>query len=235
MPPLTENDLLDRFELHTLQLENQLLEGKSFESVSNQVPYAVHLNSSTTFELLQINRKFSELLGYSFDEIKSMGREFYDNNIHPESTASVAKFLPELPNKKFNKPIPFIQHVKQRNATEYTPVFTFTKITKLPDNAALSLSTRLTDFGVLSKKMEQVLEMDRFKLMHSKRFHKLTGREVEILGLLANGISNSAIAGQLFISKQTVQTHRKHIINKLEIKSYHDLIKYAITFDLVKL
>lgn len=56
----------------------------------------------------------------------------------------------------------------------------------------------------------------------------LTGREREILQLLAEGHSNQAIAGVLNLSRQTVQTHRKQIMKKLDLHCISDLVRYAI-------
>lgn len=55
----------------------------------------------------------------------------------------------------------------------------------------------------------------------------LTKRELEILKLTANGLSNKNIADKLFLSLHTVYTHRKNIIKKLNIKSGSEFIKYA--------
>ena len=48
---------------------------------------------------------------------------------------------------------------------------------------------------------------------------KLTQREKEILGLLVAGLRADAIAGQLFLSKNTVRTHIQHLIEKLNVHS----------------
>ncbi len=57
---------------------------------------------------------------------------------------------------------------------------------------------------------------------------ELTPREQEVFKLLAEGYSNQAIAEKLFISLKTVQTHRAHIMEKLDLSSPTDLVKYAI-------
>jgi len=56
----------------------------------------------------------------------------------------------------------------------------------------------------------------------------LTTREREILQLIAEGSSSKKIAEALFISPKTVETHRTHIMDKLNIHNRTDLIKYAI-------
>jgi DNA-binding NarL/FixJ family response regulator len=47
----------------------------------------------------------------------------------------------------------------------------------------------------------------------------LTGRELEVLGLVAEGLSNRQISKQLFLSETTVKTHLVHIYAKLEVDS----------------
>lgn len=56
----------------------------------------------------------------------------------------------------------------------------------------------------------------------------LSNREKEILQLIAEGKTSKEISEILFISKYTVDTHRKNMIRKLELSAGSDLIKYAI-------
>jgi len=90
-------------------------------------------------------------------------------------------------------------------------------------------------FGLLSAKVHLVNVLMRFKKAHLKEFDTLTLREREILKLLAEGLNNPAIADRLFISRRTVETHRKQINRKLGIKHYRDVIKYTLAFDLVNI
>lgn len=56
----------------------------------------------------------------------------------------------------------------------------------------------------------------------------LTGREREVLQLIAEGLSNQAIADALVISVKTVEAHKAHIMSKLHARNRTDLIRYAI-------
>lgn len=56
----------------------------------------------------------------------------------------------------------------------------------------------------------------------------LTEREREILKLVAEGYTNNQIAERLFISPKTVDTHRTHIMDKLNLHSRAELVKYAM-------
>ena len=62
----------------------------------------------------------------------------------------------------------------------------------------------------------------------------LTAREKEILTLIAHGSTNQEIARQLFISVKTVQTHRAHILEKLELHDRTQLVRYAIRKKLIE-
>jgi two-component system response regulator NreC len=66
-------------------------------------------------------------------------------------------------------------------------------------------------------------------------FDTLTTREREILQLVAEGNSNKKIAKALFISPKTVETHRAHIMDKLNIHDRAGLIKYAIRKGMINL
>lgn len=56
----------------------------------------------------------------------------------------------------------------------------------------------------------------------------LSGRETEIVRLVAGGKSNKEIAEALAISVRTVESHRANIMSKLELKNAADLTRYAI-------
>ena len=59
-------------------------------------------------------------------------------------------------------------------------------------------------------------------------YSSLTEREREILKLVAEGYTNNQIGERLFISPKTVDTHRTHIMDKLNLHNRAELVKYAM-------
>lgn len=64
---------------------------------------------------------------------------------------------------------------------------------------------------------------------------QITKREMEVLQLVAEGLSNQEIADKLFISKRTVDGHKSNLIIKTGSKNMVDLLVYAIKNGLVKI
>jgi DNA-binding NarL/FixJ family response regulator len=62
----------------------------------------------------------------------------------------------------------------------------------------------------------------------------LTGRELEIITLISLEYSGKEISEQLFISMNTVETHRKNIMKKLDAKNTISLVKYALKNKLIQ-
>lgn len=62
----------------------------------------------------------------------------------------------------------------------------------------------------------------------------LTDREKEIIALIAAEMSTAEIAEKLFLSVHTVNTHRKNILSKLEIKNAAGIVKYALQTGIIK-
>jgi DNA-binding NarL/FixJ family response regulator len=61
----------------------------------------------------------------------------------------------------------------------------------------------------------------------------LTSREKEILGLIAEGYTNPQIAEKIFLSSFTVDSHRKNLLAKLNVKNTATLIKLAVEHKLI--
>lgn len=61
----------------------------------------------------------------------------------------------------------------------------------------------------------------------------ITRREVEVLKLIAEGLTNQEIADSLFVSVSTVDSHRKNLLSKLQVKNTAALVRAAIEFKII--
>jgi DNA-binding CsgD family transcriptional regulator len=66
------------------------------------------------------------------------------------------------------------------------------------------------------------------------RYLKISERELEVLELVAQGLSNKQISDQLFVSINTTKTHLSHLYEKLEVKRRTQAVEKAKLLKLIK-
>lgn len=89
----------------------------------------------------------------------------------------------------------------------------------------------------LSPVMTQKLVSEHLRLLKEPKGRNdlLTPREMEVLKLVAEGLTNQEIADKLVLSLKTVQTHRAHLMEKLNLHDRTELVKYALKKGILKL
>jgi two-component system response regulator NreC len=80
--------------------------------------------------------------------------------------------------------------------------------------------------------VDAYLKCERVERVDS--YERLTGREREILILVAEGYTNQQIADMLHVSPKTVDGHRTSLMSKLDLHSRTDVVKYAIRRQLIE-
>lgn len=81
--------------------------------------------------------------------------------------------------------------------------------------------------------MEQLAQLDEKNTGGHDLLSSLTDREVDVLRLVADENPTHRIAEKLFISIPTVETHRRHLMQKLGVKSVVGMVKFAMKHGLV--
>lgn len=71
---------------------------------------------------------------------------------------------------------------------------------------------------------------ERYKSKHQSNLNK---RELEIIRAISEGLNSKAIGEKLFISRHTVDTYRRTILDKTSSRNSAELIKYAVKHDLI--
>lgn len=101
----------------------------------------------------------------------------------------------------------------------------------LPKEVAF-FTYNLNLFGDVKTKLYRALENEEFYKANLNRVSSLTKKEKEIIGLLTTGMNSAEIAEATFTSVNTVLTHRKNILRKLNNPGFAGLMRFAEVFDL---
>ncbi|MFV1963331.1 MAG: response regulator [Acidimicrobiia bacterium] len=89
--------------------------------------------------------------------------------------------------------------------------------------------------GMAGKLFDVTLQLLRHQELVGARKPSLTGREIEVLGLVADGRTSRQIGDLLFISENTVKNHIRNILDKLGMHSRNEAVLYAVREKLITL
>ena len=84
----------------------------------------------------------------------------------------------------------------------------------------------------IEKHRQMLREEKRMKILRA-RLETLTDREKEIFSLVTTGMLNKQIAFDLDISEKTVKVHRARVMQKMEVQSLADLVRFAKDIDIL--
>ncbi len=108
-----------------------------------------------------------------------------------------------------------------------------------PENLIQAIRTVAGGGAYLTSSVQRQLAADYLQRSASgqtrEKLDGLTGREREILTLVAEGMTNQEIAEKLVLSVKTVETHRTNLMQKLDLHDRTELVKYAIRKGLISL
>ncbi|WP_262249653.1 LuxR C-terminal-related transcriptional regulator [Parapedobacter soli] len=206
--------------------------------------YYVYIFNCSSVEMEFVHENVTQVLGYQPVDVTP---EIILKNIHPEDLPyfinfedTVGVFFNQLPKDKiFKYKVSYDYRLKNANG-EYTQILQqVTTIQTSEEQGILRTLGVHTDISHI--KMGGTPKLSFIGLDGEPSYHNvnssvvflpskplLTKREMEILKLIVEGQSSDAIAVNLFISRHTVDTHRRNILAKTETKSLAELITKAI-------
>lgn len=215
---------------------------KTIEEISKTAdayPGAVVIHNIQELRIIYMSGRALEGLQIHWEEIRNISFEDYHKTyFNPEDAAVYFPKIREMLEKNSShEMVSFFQQVRTSETGEWEWYLTSMKVL-MNDEAGMPLLT--ISFAIpidpkdhVTNKVNRLLEDNNFLRSHYTQFSKLSKREREILQHLAIGKTNGDISNELFISEMTVETHRKNIKRKLNVKSIVEIQQYARAFDLI--
>ncbi len=214
------------------QLEEQL---HFFRLAMEQLPAMVYINELkepgdvNTLCSVWSNRSAQNFVGYTHEEITTMGFEFLQKTLHPSDLKVTQKLISNL-NTHIGKVYSGIIRQKSRTGSEYLWLIARTIILEVHPNGVprtfLNVSIQLIAPHGSNEQLAMALE-EIHRLRSQNQICTLSKREREILKLIAGGLIDKEIARQLNISFQTAKTHRNNLIHKLNLRNTAGIVAFA--------
>ena len=178
------------------------------------------------------------LLKTTLPEIKALGAAYHAVYFNAEDAKDfVPKVYEMIMSSDAHTVVSTFQQVRTTENPEYTWYFSSTRLLlRDPNGTPLLIITSACPVDPLhhvTHKVSRLLEENNFLRGHATRYGQLTPREREVLRGMVLGQSAHELAGKLFVSPQTVETHRRNLRRKLGEQNTFELAKYARAFDLV--
>lgn len=232
-----EQEIIDALERQALLINQKLSQGTfSIEEINKAMPDGmINLNDTKDHQITYTGERTEGMLGVSQEELLGNHKFYVKELIYP---GDYEKAVHLTENYLLGGPkqatIKYIQRVRPLKKAEYSTLYTLVRLIEYKNTiTTASIVIPMNDLGKVSNKMVRILEETIYMRNNYHKFASLTTREKEIITLLALGYQNNEIADRLFISKATVEQHRKNFKRKLDIKRFADLMRFAQAFDLI--
>lgn len=207
-----------------------------FKTNSGKEKYCYYVFSTVDCKFLFVDEAYQLFTGYAIEEHRRGGLDFWFSNIHPDDRRMLADNIIEsqrTAKSLYNKLKPVFRALNYRfrkGTGEWIWMQHAVYILSMdPDGRTDKMLHRLSLIEGLSLPDDHGKKMYRIGLKDDGQegVEQLTRREKQVLKLIAEGFSSKIIAHQLHISIHTVETHRRHLLEKLNAKNSMELVKRA--------
>lgn len=191
------------------------------------------------------SKNHTTLFGWDIAEAHDVGLDYTTMRIHPDDLQELAEAgnyfiklslqIPIADKKKFkliqdyrflNKNNQYIRIIEQRKLLELDSLGNIWLALCCMDISPDQDSQRLTSSRAINIETGELFEFKKTTVQKNEE-QTLSKREKEILHWIAKGFASKQIADKLYISVNTVNTHRQRIIEKLNVSNTFEAITYA--------
>lgn len=221
---------------HTFKKSKAIRSLKKITLNNKEFCYILDLNQNKIIS----HRNIDKVLGYENNEIDL---NFIFDQSHPDDANTVNRvakavtsfFLNTSTKSKHNSSLQIGFRIRKKDQS-YIKVIKHSSPFKIDSRGNISqLLIKITDVNFLKCKIctcwdfnSEDVDIEQFKKhVYSSYANFFTRREVEIITAINEGLTSAMIAEKFYISKHTVSTHRKNILNKSATKGVEELISFC--------
>lgn len=201
----------------------------SDREILDRMPALVHIRDQRTGDIIWCNAAWERALNLSRKQITAHSAEILKAIIHPDDVPLLRISNEHYRSKNMKNfggliRVRFPGHKEWRWLTGISTI-----IRKDDEGVPLETLAVFLDFSQVIHTESQLVEALRevLRKRYSEALAKITVREKKVIQLLMSGLNNEQIASKLFISRHTVESHRKNIRMKLNVRNTSELISLA--------
>ncbi|MGI4867066.1 MAG: response regulator transcription factor [Janthinobacterium lividum] len=220
--------------------DEQLIDQKIAEiaATADQYPAVVIIHHVPTRTVRYLSEWGLRLLGATLEELRALGPDFSPTYFN---AAESDEYMARVFQLMYESEVPDVHTFYQQVRTTERPGWSryLTSMRRLLIDSQgnplllMGLAIPLHPDNHFAAKVQRLIDENGFLRQNSAAFSRLTAREREILARLSRSESSTEIADALFISEQTVNTHRRNLRQKLGANTAFELGQYARAFDLI--
>jgi len=226
----TEKELIIKNQEFAYRLRNLYLTDKPlFEQINDYIPFSVFTNRVDNFNITYSNNKL-ESKGPELEKLVTIGTSHLSKISCPILLKSAKEKADAFKIVDDNNGVcSYLQNLRANGEMKY---FYAHKLF-LSNNLYFNIGSFTEDLGLIGKVFKQVFDPVTKSEETWLKFQSLTKQEKRILRLITKGYATPEISDLLFISKHTVQTHRKNIFKKLDTNKIGDLVHFSMVLELL--
>lgn len=204
---------------------------------ADDLPIPIIVHRMVDFKVVYMNKVGLDILGVNLAEFQTIDPKeyvarYFNEEDDAESSAKIHRRIIDVSSR----PSSYFQQVKSKDG-DWDLYASNTKVFFKDEQGntthVITTASPLAPEHHITVKINRLMDDVRFLRKNAMVFGKLSVREVEVLKLMALGLSSLEIADKLFIAMATVDTHRRNIRQKLVLKNNYDAVKFAHAFNLV--
>jgi len=204
----------------------------------DSLPCVAIIHHIYDWNTLYMSQHGLQILNTSLAQLQELGADYHRLYFNPEESQDYVPRLSAMLDRNIEGDmVTFFQQVRSSPGEDWHMWLSSITVFMRDDNnnplLTLTLTVPVDPTHNISSKVERLLSENSFIRKNATAYATLTRRELEILALMAQDMSSVEICKKLFVSDETVKTHRRNIKRKINAQNHYDVVRFAQAFGLI--